>query len=160
MIEFIKKMYYKYEELFWYLVVGVCATITSLGAKFLWNYFVYGHPMVPTATQTLVLSIVNWTVGVETSYPLSRKLVFRSKGPILPEFISFHVSRLSTWALDLFITEVLGPVLGVNVYISTGVSMVLVVILNYVFSKVFVFKKKEVKDTSAPSEEIANEKEI
>ena len=143
MIEFIKKMYHKYEELFWYLVVGVCATITSLSAKFLWNWLVFGHPLNPTYTQTFILSVVNWVVGVETSYPLSRKLVFRSHGPILKEFLNFHASRLTTWLLDLLITEVLGPVLGINVYIASGVSMVLVVILNYVFSKLFVFKKKE-----------------
>ncbi len=150
MIEFIKKMYRKYEELFWYLVVGVITTIVSLGVKFLWNYFVFGHPLYPTATQTLILSIVNWVSGVETSYPLSRKFVFKSHGPILKEMASFHVSRISTWALDLFITEVFGPLLGINVYITTGISMVLVVVLNYVFSKVFVFKKKE---ATAPAKE-------
>ncbi|MCR5279190.1 MAG: GtrA family protein [Lachnospiraceae bacterium] len=143
MIEFIKIMYKKYEELFWYLVVGVITTIVSLGVKFLWNYFVFGHPLNPTVTQTFILSIVNWVSGVETSYPLSRKFVFKSHGPILKEMASFHVSRLSTWALDLFITEVFGPGIGLNVYLTTGISMVLVVILNYVFSKVFVFKKKE-----------------
>nr|MCR5310928.1 GtrA family protein [Lachnospiraceae bacterium] len=135
MIEFIKKMYRKYEELFWYVVVGVIATISSLGVKFLWNIFVFGNPLNPTAAQTFILSVVNWIAGVETSYPLSRKLVFKSNGPVLKEYISFHVSRLSTWLMDLLITEILGPLLGINVYITTGISMVLVVIFNYILSK-------------------------
>ncbi len=157
MIDFIKKMYRKYEELFWYLVVGVIATITSLGAKFLWNWLVFGHPLNPTAAQTFILSVVNWTAGVETSYPLSRKLVFKSNGPIVKEFLNFHASRLSTWLLDLLITEVLGPVLGINVYIATGVSMVLVVIFNYILSKVFVFKKKEPEQPAEVTEDTAEE---
>ena len=159
MIEFIKKMYRKYEELFWYVVVGVIATISSLGVKFLWNWLVFGNPLNPTAAQTFILSVVNWIAGVETSYPLSRKLVFKSNGPILKEYVSFHVSRLSTWLMDLLITEILGPLLGINVYITTGISMVLVVIFNYILSNLFVFKKKPEETPDEIGEDIADKAE-
>ena len=152
-------MYRKYEELFWYVVVGVIATISSLGVKFLWNWLVFGNPLNPTAAQTFILSVVNWIAGVETSYPLSRKLVFKSNGPILKEYVSFHVSRLSTWLMDLLITEILGPLLGINVYITTGISMVLVVIFNYILSKLFVFKKKPEETPAELGEDIANKAE-
>ena len=157
-------MYRKYEELFWDIVVGLCATFTSLGAKYLCNFLFFGFTLYPNDMQVKIFSAVSWVTGVATSYPLSRKLVFKSHGPMIPEIISFVISRLSTWALDLLITSVAGPGLIVfgktiipgvntNIHIATIASMVLVVILNYVFSKVFVFKKKE------PAEAKEEEKE-
>jgi putative flippase GtrA len=91
----------------------------------------------------MVLSIVNWVSGVAFAYPLNRKFVFKSKGPFWPECFKFWGSRLSTFFLDLFITEVCGPLLNINVYVTTLISAVFVTILNYVFSKLLVFSKKK-----------------
>lgn len=142
-MEKIKELYKKYEEIIVYLIVGVATTIFSWLCKFLWNYLVYGNPSVPTAAETMVLSIVNWVSGVAFAYPLNRKFVFKSKGPFWPECFKFWGSRLSTFFLDLFITEVCGPLLNINVYVTTLISAVFVTILNYVFSKLLVFSKKK-----------------
>lgn len=147
MIEKIKALMVKYREIIVYLIVGVLCTIVSWACKFLWNYFVFGNPLYPTATQTFVLSIVTWVSGVAFAYPTNRKWVFRSNGPFFKECVKFVGSRISTFFLDLLITEVLGPVLNINVFVTTLVSAVLVTIANYVFSKLFVFKgKKEDKE--------------
>ncbi|MBP5660864.1 MAG: AAA family ATPase [Lachnospiraceae bacterium] len=68
--------------------------------------------------------------------------------PELPvcECAKFWGSRLSTFFLDMFITEILGPLVGIDVILVTLISAVLVTILNYVISKIFVFKKKETKE--------------
>lgn len=145
MIETIKKLCKKYEELIAYLIVGVLTTIISLGAKFLFNYFVFDNTLYPTVLETSILSIVNWTSGVAFSYPVSRKFVFKSHGPWVPECLKFLGSRLSTFFLDLFITEVCGPALGINVFWTTLISAVIVTVLNYIFSKLLVFNNKEKK---------------
>ena len=139
----IKQLFIKYEEIIVYLIVGVLTTIVSWSCKFLWNRFVFGGPMYPTAAQTFVLSIVTWVSGVAFAYPLNRKWVFKSKGPWVPECVKFVGSRLSTFFLDMFITEILGPLVGIDVVWVTLISAVLVTILNYVISKIFVFKKKD-----------------
>lgn len=145
-METIKKLYKKYEEIIVYLIVGVLTTIFSLGMKFLWNFLFYENTMNPNSLQTTILSIVNWTSGVAFAYPLNRRFVFKSHGPFFKEAAKFWGSRITTWALDWVITMVLGPAFGVDLRIATLISAVLVTILNYVFSKLIVFRKK--KDNS------------
>lgn len=139
----IHAFYLKYEEILVYLVVGGINTVVSLGAKFLWNIFVFDAPLNPTVLQHVVLSSVAWIVGVVAGFWLNRKYVFKSHGPAGVEFVKFSLSRVSTYFLDVFIMEILGPVLSLNVYVATIISAVVVTILNYVFSKVFVFSKKK-----------------
>ncbi|MBP5453718.1 MAG: GtrA family protein [Lachnospiraceae bacterium] len=145
MIEKIKELIVKYREIIVYIIVGGICTVVSWGCKFLWNQFVFGGPLHPTALQTSILSIVTWVSGVAVAYPLNRKFVFLSHGPWVPECLKFCGSRVSTFFLDLFLTEVLGPLLGINVFVVTLISAVLVTIANYIFSKVFVFNKKDSK---------------
>ena len=59
------------------------------------------------------------------------------------EFVSFVGSRAATWILGWLLNMLLVNVLGVSVFISTVVVGVLVVIGNYVFSKLLVFRKKK-----------------
>lgn len=129
-------------EIFAYLIVGVCTTIVSWAAKFLFNYFVYDNPLYPTAFQNFVLSSISWVAGVIFAFFTNRKFVFKSNGPIVKEAVMFVLSRVSTWILDIVVMQVLGTWLGINVYIATLISAVLVTVANYVFSKIFVFNKK------------------
>ena len=107
------------------------------------NILVFGSPMHPTTAQNLILSVVNWTAGVCFAYPTNRKFVFKSKDPnILGEAGKFVASRISTLILEILIRQVFG-LLHINVYITTIVAAVLVIIGNYVFSKLLVFKKNK-----------------
>ena len=136
------ELFKKYREIIVYLIVGVMTTVVSWAAKFLFNFIFYAGTAYPTAAQNLVLSIVNWVAGVAFAYPTNRRFVFESKDPnILPECTKFVLSRVSTLILDAVVMQILVAV-GLDLYIATLISAVLVVIANYVFSKVFVFKKK------------------
>lgn len=129
-------------EIVVYLIVGVLTTIVSWAAKFAFNFIFYAGTAHPTAVQNFVLSAVNWTAGVAFAYPTNRAWVFESRDPkILPECVKFVLSRVSTLVLDIIVMQVLGA-LGMNVYAATLISAVLVIIGNYVFSKLFVFKNK------------------
>ena len=135
-------LFKKYEEIIVYLIVGVMTTIVSWFCMFFVNIVIFGNPLYPTSTQNLILSIVNWTAGVLFAYPTNRKFVFKSKDKnILGEFIKFVASRVSTLILDILLRQVLG-LLGVDVFVTTLISAVLVIIGNYVFSKLLVFRKK------------------
>lgn len=143
MKEKIIALFKKYREIIVYVIVGGLTTVVSWVAKFLFNFIFYAGTAFPTPSQNLVLSIVNWVAGVAFAYPTNRKFVFESKDPkILPECIKFVLSRVSTLILDAVVMQILVAV-GLDLYIATLISAVLVVIANYVFSKVFVFKKKD-----------------
>lgn len=139
MIEKIKKLWIKYEEIIAYLIVGGLTTVVSWGAKFLANFLLFDNTLYPTGGQNLVLSIINWTAGVIFAYFTNRKYVFKSHEPMMKEIPKFVLSRVSTLILDTVVMQVLGAA-GVNVLVATLISSVLVIIGNYVFSKLFVFK--------------------
>ena len=144
MIEKIKELMKKYEEIIVYLIVGVMTTIFSWGACFVAE--VLGLDPKDTV-QHFLINTIGWAAGVLFAYPLNRKWVFHSTNPkILKEFSGFAASRLSTWILDIVVMEIMVNVVNMNYWIAKiFISSVLVTILNYVFSKVLIFKKKDVE---------------
>lgn len=139
----IKSLCVKYRELIVYVIVGGLTTLVSWAAKFAWNFIFYGGTAYPTELQAVILSTVEWVAGVAFAYPTNRRFVFQSKDPeIFKECIKFVLSRVSTYLLSVGL-NVLLTWLGVNVYVTTIVAAVAVVIANYVISKLLVFRKKE-----------------
>ena len=132
----------KYEEIIAYLIVGVLTTIVSWAAKFLANAIFFGNTMYPTPMENFILSSINWTAGVIFAYFTNRKYVFKSHEPMLQEIPKFVLSRVFTLVLDIVVMQVLTAV-GVNLLVATVISAVLVIVGNYVFSKLFVFQDKK-----------------
>ncbi len=60
---------------------------------------------------------------------------------MLLEFLKFVGSRVTTLLADMFIMWLMVSVLGINDWIATLSSTVIVVVLNYIFSKLLVFRK-------------------
>lgn len=141
MTDKIKELMIKYREIIIYLIVGVMTTVVSWGACFVGERFIFD---VNSDWQNAVNNTISSVVGVCFAYPLNRKWVFESKNPkILKEFTGFAASRVSTWILDVLIMWVTVNLLGMNFWLAKiCISSVLVTILNYVFSKLFIFKKK------------------
>lgn len=143
MIGKVKALCVKYREILVYLIVGGLTTLVSWTAKFLWNYLFYAGTAYPSSTQNFILSVVDWVAGVAFAYPANRRWVFQSKNPqILKEASGFVLSRLSTLLLNILMMQLLVNILHINVYVSTVFTAILVIVGNYVFSKLFVFKKK------------------
>ena len=141
MIEKIKALLKKYEEIIAYLIVGGMTTVVAWAAKFIANALLFDNTMYPTPVENLVLSTINWTAGVIFAYFTNRKFVFKSTAPMLKEIPSFVLSRVFTWILDIVVMQVLTAV-NVHLVVASVISAVLVVIGNYIFSKLFVFMKK------------------
>ena len=141
MIEKIKELCKKYEEIIIYLLVGVMTTIVSWAAAFLGKLLLD----VDVSWQNTLNNTISWMVGVLFAYPLNRKWVFKSKNPkILKEFLGFASSRVSTLIMDIVIMWLTVNVIGMNYWIAKiFISSVIVTIANYVFSKLLIFKKKE-----------------
>ena len=142
-MEKMKELCIKHREILVYIIVGGLTTVVAWGCKFLWNAVFYAGTALPTVTQNTVLSVVENVSGIAFAYPTNRKWVFQSKNPnILSELISFIGSRAATWILGWLLNMLLVNVLNVSVFISTVVVGIVVIIGNYVFSKLLVFRKK------------------
>lgn len=133
-------LYKKYEELVNYLVVGVMTTVIS------WTAYAICK-LIMNVDNAIIMQIavfLRWFAGLVFSYFMSRKFVFKSKNPkILKEAVDFTTSRIVTLFLDMFVMWLLPTVFKVDDWISTFISAVLVVIMNYIFSKFIVFRKKK-----------------
>ncbi len=141
MIQKIKALYLKYEEIINYLFVGVANTIVSWGAWFACAYTILDAQIV---WQNTVLSVISWVVGVIFGYFMNRIFVFKSKEPnMLKEFLQFSGGRVSTWVLDAVMMVLMVNVMHINEAFSKIFVSVLVMIGNYIISKLFVFKKKD-----------------
>lgn len=141
MIEKIKALCKKYEEMIAYLIVGVLNTIVSMAAWYLLAYTVMDAKII---WQNFLLSLISWVVGVVFGYFMNRKYVFKSKEPNMwKEFLQFSGGRVSTWVLDEVMMILMVNVWYVNESFSKIFVSALVVIGNYFISKFFVFKKKD-----------------
>ncbi|MCR5718986.1 MAG: GtrA family protein [Lachnospiraceae bacterium] len=137
----LQKLFLEKEEIIVYIIVGGLTTVVSWACKFLWNFVFFKNTLHPNNTEQAVLSIVAWVSGVLFAFPTNRIFVFKSKGNIAKEACSFTFSRIATLIMDILMMQLLGNVLGINVFVATIITSVLVVIANYVLSKVMVFNK-------------------
>lgn len=134
------KLYKKYEEIINYIIVGVLTTVVSWLAYAVCKLFMD----VDNAFQMQLAVIIRWIAGVVFAYFTNRKYVFKSKNTnMIKEAFDFTTSRLVTLFLDMFVMWLLPTVFGVNDWISTFISAVLVTVTNYIFSKFLVFNKKK-----------------
>lgn len=141
MIQKIKDLMIKYEEIIVYLIVGVLNTIVSWAACFIMELFMNAD----ISWQNAVINTIGWVAGVVFGYFANRKYVFKSTNPeIGKEFLSFAGGRVSTWLLDIVIMFVTVNLIHMDYWIAKiFISSVLVMIANYLLSKLFVFKKKK-----------------
>ena len=142
MTEKIRALFDKHREIIVYLIVGVLTTVVAWAVRFLWNFVFYAGTAHPNPVQTTILTIVEFVAGVSFAYPTNRKWVFRSTNPnILKEAAGFVSARLTTLGIQMLLNLVIINLLHVNFYVATVVIGIIVVILNYVFSKLLVFRK-------------------
>lgn len=135
----IKEIYIKYKEIINYLIVGVLTTIVSLAVYYI-SVFTFLNP--DNSIQLQIANILSWIISVAFAYIANRKYVFESKNENkLQEGIKFVSSRITTLILDMFIMWLGVTILHFNDKFIKLVSQVLIVIGNYILSKLFVFKK-------------------
>ena len=137
------ELYKKYEEIIMYLIMGVLATIVSLIVKL---GMLYTFLEATNEVHVQIAVVTSWLIACTFAYFTNRIFVFKSKSKkILMEYISFMGARVITLLVDMLIMFIFVTLLKMNsdfwVFIWTVISQILVIILNYVFSKLFIFKK-------------------
>ena len=140
----IKELYIKNKEIINYLIFGVLTTVVSLATKYLLLFTILD---AKNSVQLQIAVIISWIVACAFAYVTNRIWVFESKSKkIILEMFKFFSSRLATLGLEMLIMFVFVTLLGLNtdmwVVIWTLVAQVLIIIMNYVLSKLVVTNKK------------------
>ena len=134
----IRELAYKHMDIVSYLFFGVLTTAV--------NYVVY-LPLLNWAGFSAALSNgIAWVVSVAFAYLTNKPFVFKSHDwsakTIIPELTKFVGCRVASGAAETLILLLTLDILHWNGNIWKLVTSVLVVILNYIASKLVVFKKK------------------
>lgn len=128
----------KYKAFIAYAVFGVFTTIVNIVA---YNLCYYHAGMSNTLS-----NVIAWVLAVTFAYLTNKVWVFDSKSwawKVLKREVPAFVScRLATGVMDLVIMYMSVDVMHWNAMLMKIISNVLVIILNYVFSKFVIFKKK------------------
>ncbi len=138
MINTIINLLKKYRMLISYGIFGVLSTIINIAAYYL-CYTMAGIPNVPS-------TIIAWVAAVIFAFLTNKVFVFESKS-FSPEIfwreaVQFFGCRLLTGIMDVVIMFVAVDLMAWNSLVWKVISNVLVIILNYVASKLIIFKKK------------------
>lgn len=140
-MEKIKKLIKKVctKEVILYIVFGVLTTLVSLVT---YKLCVVTFLNAENALQLQIANIIAWIVSVAFAYVTNRKFVFESKNSNkLQEASKFVTSRIATLLMDMLIMFIGVTLLKFNDGIIKLISQVVIIVANYVFSKIFVFKK-------------------
>lgn len=137
-MEKFKELYIKYKEIILYVIFGGLTTVI--------NYAIYAL-MVLLKIDIYTSNITAWIGAVLFAYLTNRKMVFNSeakgKKSVIIEILSFYGSRVFSLAVETGLLFVCVSLMGMNEWITKLVLQVVVIVLNYIFSKFIVFRKKK-----------------
>ena len=138
-MEKIKELYTKYKEIINYLVFGVLATAV--------NFVTYFITAKIIGIDAVISSGMSWFCSVLFAYITNKIFVFESKANGLKEFLmeisSFFLARILSGVLcDVGTFAIMVKVLYINDIVSKFITQVMVVIMNYILSKLVIFKRK------------------
>ena len=132
-------------ELLAYLFFGLATTLVSILSRLV-IYQLSHHELLATALAN--------SIGILFAFITNDRLVFKqARENWSIRLVKFTIARLSTFLLDLFLTflfvtqfpNIIGQFVNNNINrvnrIETIIAQFLIIILNYIFSKVFIFKK-------------------
>lgn len=130
----------RYKEILLYLFFGGLTTLVNIGVFFVLDT-VFG-------IYYLFSNAVAWIMSVLFAYITNRKWVFESNdNNIGKQFLKFVSCRIFSGACDMAIMFIGIDILHISSFIAKLLTNIVVVILNYIFSKCFIFaeRRKEEK---------------
>ena len=142
MVEFFKRNFIRYRSMILYLVFGVLTTFVNV-----FTYWLLAHPM---HLDMMLSTVLAWIAAVFFAFFTNRKWVFESKTSdsvgIAKEIVRFFSCRLATGLVDMAIMFIFVDVMAFSDVVIKMFANVVVIVLNFVASKFFVFKKEKQQD--------------
>ena len=132
----IKELYNKYEEIILYVIFGGITTVVSV----LLTYILDRNGIIGSKAR-----IISDIVAISVAYITNKIWVFKSKckniKELLKEILSFYGARALTTLLSIVIAYIFVDLLKYNNLVVQYSTTIIVTILNYILSKVLIFKK-------------------
>jgi putative flippase GtrA len=153
MLKAIKNVFVKYKEIIMYIIFGVLTTLV--------NFFVFWIFTKALGEELyLINNLIAWVAGVVFAYITNKLFVFDSESwnlkVIAKEMTGFFTARVLSFGVEegglLLLVSILGfgekslSIMGFEItgqFLSKIFLAIIVVVMNYVFSKFLIFKKTE-----------------
>ena len=139
MLKTIRNLIEKYWDLLSYLFFGVLTTLV--------NYVIYLPCYNVLGLSAVISNGIAWVVAVAFAYLTNKPFVFKSDDwsvkTVVPELTKFVGCRIGSGLSETVILYFTVDLLGWNGNIWKLITNVLVVVLNYIGSKLLVFKKNK-----------------
>ena len=130
--------YRKHQEGMRYLIFGALTTLVNIVA---YSILYYAF-QINNATS----NVIAWIMGATFAYVTNKLYVFNSKvnskKELIKEIVYFYGCRLLTLAVDEGIMILTVDKFGWNALLMKIVANIIVIILNFIFSKILIFKNK------------------
>lgn len=162
-----QEFYKEHKQIIMYFVFGVGTTIVSMLSYYLARKFFPDEESVPgwlswifrithvfgIESATALPVIISWFLSVTFAFLTNRVYVFESQantfGKFMLEALRLYASRIATLFVDLLIMFLLVDLPGIHnaiyEFAAKIFSNIIVLILNFILSKIFVFRKKKPK---------------
>lgn len=123
------KFYMEIKQIIRYVVIGLLTTLINLIC------FHFTYKVVNITVATCIAGIIS----IAFAYFGNKIVVFKSKRNSL---ISFFVSRILSLFIEMLLMNLLVIHIGINSDLSKIVSNIIVIILNYLIGKMWIFRRK------------------
>jgi len=134
----LKELIYKYKEVISYIAFGVATTIV--------NFVVFFICKDMLGIDYKISNAISWFLSVLFAFFTNKYFVFGSKhddlGSFVREILLFYWYRILSFVIDMALMILMIEVLNISDFWSKMATQVAVVVLNYFFSKFFIFNKK------------------
>lgn len=128
----------KYKEIILYLIVGVLTTLISFVVQWIFK------DVIPLSMAFLATAIA-WFVSVLFAFFANKLIVFekKEKKGFFIELALFYGARLFTGLLEIGAMALFVDVLSLNYWAIKIIANIVIIVLNYIFSKFIIFKKSK-----------------
>ncbi len=138
----IQNFYDRHESVLLYLVVGGMTTAIAIITQYIPAYL-----ELPTEVNTTI----SWICAVTFAFFANKVWVFKNKSDTGKDWISqaaaFYGARAVTYFMELGFMILTVRVLRQNEYIMKLIAQIFILVINYLFSKLVIFRKKPKGDT-------------
>ena len=130
--------YNKYKEGLLYLFFGGGTTLINIISFIIFRQF---------KLSVDVSNVIAWLIAVIFAFITNKLFVFDSKNTdrktVMKETISFLIARVISLGIDTGLLHLMIDFMKIHEVIAKVISNIVVIIVNYIFSKLFIFKKEK-----------------
>ena len=128
----------KYKESIMYLIFGILTVIINISS------YIFITRILKL--EILTSNIIAWIIAVIFAYITNKLYVFQSKTrtnkELIKEFSSFVSCRVLSLLLEIILMYIMINIMFINDFIVKIFTNIIVIVLNYILSKIIIFKKK------------------